>query len=675
MGVQGSGKGTQAKLLKEEFGIPHICTGDMFREAFEKKTNLGIKAHSYWSKGEFVPDDMVNSLVKERLSNPECSKGFILDGFPRTVAQAEYLGKVININKVFNLELSEEDAVERIIERYSCTSCGRIYGVSQKPKKNGVCDNCNQKLIKRSDDTPEYIRKRLKGHKEKTIPIIRYYNKKGILFAIDASKSVEEVNNKIISIIEQNNKQTKTKMKQLRLKKKEVEDGSWIEKVKKEWNENNTPILTIEPERINDQKLNKAINTMLDSTGVYHKGDSALIHTSKEALDMACETGKILLERGISPTIVMGLRSAGEEMIPVMNKVYGDNIDLISADHNKLKDIINAYKNIIDDLEEKQNGHWIVTVASSKDPSKEETLVRNLYMKAINSGVGKLGEIRENGKLKSHDIWFYPTQLEVDRLNEFLPKEKHWTLNEWRDVIYRAMAVSAKELLQIASNIKEIKLLAEASNKGGLLRYTSEEGTDFTFSVKGRPVMLDSGKIGNISIFGTTEFYGRLTNQPTTEVFAAPIEDSMNGVIVNNTDQRTDLGVIRAPYKIFVNKGFVSKVEAKDEESKKILEDYTGLHPYDGQKLEGDKLEAFKLRRVVAEFSIAGFNPVTKLYVDAGRLMPVTGLVLIDEKLGDHRAFGSNSIFMGKTPDAVNGESVKHSDFVGSTKRKLEWAK
>mgnify|MGYP001588852610 CR=1 FL=1 len=201
MGVQGSGKGTQAELLKDKYAIAHICTGEMFREGFAKGTLLGVKAHAYWSFGNLVPDDIVNGLVKERISELDCTQGFVLDGFPRTVPQAEFLEQIVDIDIVINLDISEAVAVRRFGHRVSCVSCGKLYGIDVPSSNAGVCDECGGRLEKRADDTPEKIAKRLQEYHQKTKPLLEFYQKKGIVYTIDASKSIERVHEELVSLL------------------------------------------------------------------------------------------------------------------------------------------------------------------------------------------------------------------------------------------------------------------------------------------------------------------------------------------------------------------------------------------------------------------------------------------------------------------------------------------
>ncbi|MEK6935009.1 MAG: nucleoside monophosphate kinase [Nanoarchaeota archaeon] len=190
LGPQGSGKGTQSKLLSKHLNIPHISTGDVFREEFKNKTKLGIIANEYTKKGILVPNEIVNDIIKKRIQKKDCKKGFILDGYPRNPEQSELLNSITKIDKVIYLELKEKEIFKRILERQICPKCNAIYGVNFKPKKTNRCNKCNSKLIKREDDlTKEQIKSRLKSYEERTKPLLGIYKDK--IIKADASKSVE----------------------------------------------------------------------------------------------------------------------------------------------------------------------------------------------------------------------------------------------------------------------------------------------------------------------------------------------------------------------------------------------------------------------------------------------------------------------------------------------------
>ncbi|MDM7203042.1 MAG: adenylate kinase [Thermodesulfobacteriaceae bacterium] len=208
LGPPGAGKGTQAKILIDRYGIPQISTGDMLREHRAKGTPLGKKAQEYMDKGQLVPDEIILGMVKERLSQSDCEKGFILDGFPRNVAQAEALDALLSeLNKKLDFALAlivpDELLVERLTGRRTCKSCGMMYHIKYKPPKvDGKCDVCGGELYQRPDDNEETVRNRLKVYHESTAPLIDYYKNKGILREIDGSKSIEEITAQLISILE-----------------------------------------------------------------------------------------------------------------------------------------------------------------------------------------------------------------------------------------------------------------------------------------------------------------------------------------------------------------------------------------------------------------------------------------------------------------------------------------
>lgn len=198
IGPQGSGKGTQANIISKKFNIPHVSTGDAFREMAAKQTPIGLKAKTFWEKGNLVPDDITNNLVKERLRQDDCNKGFILDGYPRTLEQAKELDKNAKIDKVIELKLSDDEAIKRISSRRTCQKCGEVYNVvSNPPKKKDVCDKCGGKLVQRDDDTVEKIKKRLETYHNQTKVILEHYKSKVV--SIDGSKGIDDISREIFS--------------------------------------------------------------------------------------------------------------------------------------------------------------------------------------------------------------------------------------------------------------------------------------------------------------------------------------------------------------------------------------------------------------------------------------------------------------------------------------------
>ena len=207
LGAPGAGKGTQAKLLAEELLIPHISTGDIFRMNVKEGTDLGKEVKGYMDKGQLVPDSLTIRLVIDRLGKEDCKKGYILDGFPRTIPQAESLDEELNklgdkLDFAVNVEVPDEDITKRMLGRRACTSCGATYHVElHPPKKEGVCDACQGELILRDDDKPETVEKRLAVYHEQTQPLISFYEKQGILVNVDGTRQVEEVFQEILKLV------------------------------------------------------------------------------------------------------------------------------------------------------------------------------------------------------------------------------------------------------------------------------------------------------------------------------------------------------------------------------------------------------------------------------------------------------------------------------------------
>ena len=209
MGLPGAGKGTQASEIVKKFPIPHISTGDMFRKAIKDETDLGKEAKSYMDRGELVPDEVTVGIVKERISEDDAKKGFLLDGFPRTIEQAEALNSIMSeldreIDAVINIEVPEEELMNRLTGRRICEKCGTTYHlVFNPPKVDGICDIDGGKLYQREDDNPETVSNRLSVNVKQSKPILEYYNEKGVLKNIDGSKDIEEVTNDVIDILDQ----------------------------------------------------------------------------------------------------------------------------------------------------------------------------------------------------------------------------------------------------------------------------------------------------------------------------------------------------------------------------------------------------------------------------------------------------------------------------------------
>ena len=191
LGAPGAGKGTQAVRIAAAMNIPHISTGDIFRKNIKEKTPVGLKAKSYIDRGQLVPDEVVVEIVQQRIDEDDCKNGFLLDGFPRTIAQAEALDRLTNIDSVINLEVDLDKLVDRITGRRVCEKCGESYHVSTK--KDDICEKCGGKLIQRADDTEDTVKSRLNVYKNETAPLINFYKNQGVLKNVDGMKSIEEV--------------------------------------------------------------------------------------------------------------------------------------------------------------------------------------------------------------------------------------------------------------------------------------------------------------------------------------------------------------------------------------------------------------------------------------------------------------------------------------------------
>lgn len=206
LGPPGAGKGTHAKEVSQSLNIPHISTGDIFREHVKNQTDLGIKVKSYLDAGKLVPDEVVWEVVKDRIDKEDCKNGFILDGFPRTILQAEMLEKYLKEKnadiKVIYLDAPDELVIRRLSARRVCKNCGAIYNlISMPPRKDGICDICGGELYQRSDDKPEVIKQRLETYYKETQPLIDYYKNKGIMYTLNAEKEREEVLKEILKVI------------------------------------------------------------------------------------------------------------------------------------------------------------------------------------------------------------------------------------------------------------------------------------------------------------------------------------------------------------------------------------------------------------------------------------------------------------------------------------------
>ncbi|HIQ73092.1 MAG TPA: adenylate kinase [Candidatus Cottocaccamicrobium excrementipullorum] len=207
LGAPGAGKGTQAKRIAAKYQIPHISTGDIFRANIKAGTELGMKAKSYMDQGQLVPDEVTIGMLLDRISQDDCAGGYVLDGFPRTIPQAESLTKALasrgeKLDYAVNVDVPDENIVTRMSGRRACLGCGATYHiVYNAPKKEGICDVCGEKLVLRDDDKPETVQKRLAVYHDQTQPLIDYYKQEGILAEVDGTQDMDKVFQDIVKIL------------------------------------------------------------------------------------------------------------------------------------------------------------------------------------------------------------------------------------------------------------------------------------------------------------------------------------------------------------------------------------------------------------------------------------------------------------------------------------------
>ncbi len=207
LGAPGAGKGTQAKMIADQYSIPHISTGDIFRANIKNNTELGQKAKTYMDKGLLVPDELVVDLIMDRFKETDCKDGYVLDGFPRTIPQAEALDNALSaigekVDFAINVEVPDENIVTRMSGRRACVGCGATYHIAYNPPKaENICDRCGKDLVLRDDDKPETVQKRLSVYHEQTQPLIQYYEKKGVMKEVDGTVDMKDVFAAITAIL------------------------------------------------------------------------------------------------------------------------------------------------------------------------------------------------------------------------------------------------------------------------------------------------------------------------------------------------------------------------------------------------------------------------------------------------------------------------------------------
>ena len=207
LGAPGAGKGTQAKMIADKYQVPHISTGDIFRANIKNGTELGVEAKKYMDKGQLVPDELTVKILLDRVADPDCVNGYVLDGFPRTIPQAEVLEKALaelgdQIDYAINVDVPDENIIKRMGGRRACLTCGATYHIEHvPPKSEGVCDKCGQELVLRDDDKPETVKNRLEVYHKQTQPLIDFYSAKGILKTVDGTVDMKEVFAAIVAIL------------------------------------------------------------------------------------------------------------------------------------------------------------------------------------------------------------------------------------------------------------------------------------------------------------------------------------------------------------------------------------------------------------------------------------------------------------------------------------------
>ncbi|NLL77448.1 MAG: adenylate kinase [Clostridiales bacterium] len=208
LGAPGAGKGTQAKMIADKYSVPHISTGDIFRANIKNGTELGKEAKKYMDQGLLVPDELTVKILLDRVAADDCAKGYVLDGFPRTIPQAEVLDKALTelgdrIDYAIDVDVPDENIVKRMSGRRACLACGATYHMEHvPPQKEGICDRCGKELVLRDDDKPETVLNRLKVYHDQTQPLIDFYGKKGVLRTVDGTKPMQDVFNAIVETLE-----------------------------------------------------------------------------------------------------------------------------------------------------------------------------------------------------------------------------------------------------------------------------------------------------------------------------------------------------------------------------------------------------------------------------------------------------------------------------------------
>jgi hypothetical protein len=415
---------------------------------------------------------------------------------------------------------------------------------------------------------------------------------------------------------------------------------------------------------------------MIESNGSYKKGDNVLISATQTSVAMASETALVLEETyGIKPVIVMKpFTTDPKKLFMFMQKFLGE--DSGKWDPNSLKELsANAYQ-LYNPMRKKGRGHLIVPFATEEDTPAEFVNAVDVYRTATLKGSSDLEEMAKDGKLISWDIVMSPTMSDVIDINQHLPKgEERWTIKTFEDMIYEAIAVPRSELKRYAFEERhdDIEILVYASKHGGWVRYRDEDDSDLKFRCYRRPILLDQGCPGMLSIGGTKNLTLQITNQPAGEIFVAPIETSTEGKMVFDAPLWTEYGTIQAPYYVYFHKGEVVTVLA-EKESLAALMHITGQRHISGKQLSGYAKMAFERGKRHAEFALGALNPVLARELKKKRLLPTSKNPLLNEKVGDyHSATGNDGLFGGLTKDNFHGAAVEHHDCIRAGKGELKY--
>jgi len=393
------------------------------------------------------------------------------------------------------------------------------------------------------------------------------------------------------------------------------------------WRKGEPTLFRIEPEHV-DSRIETTVKSVIANNGTYEKGERVAFNSRPDALPLAVEMGHVLEKMGYETCITYNLLSDSQSL----NKLF-----TALPNQKSLKKIVQQYKELVNFAQ-----HWVVPYATpDSEPNEAEKEAVRVFSDYVNKGLSELSEKRERGDVKSHDVVGFPVAHEAKRLGLSLP--------EWEPILYRAMSVTTDELEREIEKTGYVKVLGEAY-RGKTLRIVRRGNfpVDITMKLRNRPVFKDIGTIGENTIYGKHSV--RITNIPPGEIFAAPIEDSVNGEFYTQIPQVTERGTMEGVHVMFKN-GRV--VEARATKGEEALHYYAGLAKPETEA----KKPVYEAQNTIAELGI-GVNPILDFE-------KITGNPLIDEKMkGIHIATGTNKTMGGNTPGAIGGTAVEHWDFM-----------